>query len=186
MSEVCLLSHRRQVNPYALKEAAWLILKMIRHRPDIIRVMVGNSARFAVIAHTEVITEIPEYRSDPRPDFLVFRERGWGGTEGGTISTSEEDILNYRGSFAIRYEALLHELAHGVHILGLNTLDPNDLISGSRSSYEASMKKRLWQGTYAASDRREYWAEATHAWFYPNGAGNFDRFGNTRAGIKGV
>ena len=172
-----------KVNPYALKEAAWLILKMIGHRPDIIRVMVGNSARFAVIAHTEVITEIPEYRSDPRPDFLVFRERGWGGTEGGTISTSEEDILNYRGSFAIRYEALLHELAHGVHILGLNTLDPT-FDKRLQIIYEASMKKGLWQGTYAASDRREYWAEATHAWFYPNGAGNFDRFGNTRQALK--
>ena len=172
-----------KVNPYALKEAAWLILKMIGHRPDIIRVMVGNSARFAVIAHTEVITEIPEYRSDPRPDFLAFRERGWGGTEGGTISTSEEDILNYPGSFAIRYEALLHELAHGVHILGLNTLDPT-FDKRLQIIYEASMKKGLWQGTYAASDRREYWAEATHAWFYPNGAGNFDRFGNTRQALK--
>ena len=174
-----------KVNPYALKEAAWLILKMIGHRPDIIRAMVGNKARFAVIAHTEVITEIPEYRSDPRPDFLVFRERGWGGTEGGTISTSEEDILNYPGSFAIRYEALLHELAHGVHILGLSTLDPT-FDKRLQITYEASMKKRLWQGTYAASDRREYWAEATHAWFYPDGAGSFDLFGNTRQALKGV
>ena len=35
-----------QVNPYALKEAAWLIRKVIGHRPDIIRAMVGNKARF--------------------------------------------------------------------------------------------------------------------------------------------
>ena len=172
-----------QVNPYALKEAAWLIRKVIGHRPDIIRAMVGNKARFAVIAHTEIITEIPEYRSDPRPDFLVFRERGWGGTEGGTVSTSEEDILNYPGSFAIRYEALLHELAHGVHILGLSTLDPT-FDKRLQITYEASMKKGLWQGTYAASDRREYWAEATHAWFYPDGAGSFDLFGNTRQALK--
>ena len=172
-----------KVNPYALKEAAWLILKMIGHRPDVLRAMVENSARFSVIAHTEIITEIPEYRSDPRPDFLVFRERGWGGTEGATISTSEEDILNYSGSFAIRYEALIHELAHGVHILGLNTLDPT-FDKRLQIAYEASMKKGLWQGTYAASDRREYWAEASHAWFHPNGAGSFDRFGNTRQALK--
>ena len=172
-----------KVNPYALKEAAWLILKMIGHRPDVLRAMVENSARFSVIAHTEIITEIPEYRSDPRPDFLVFRERGWGGTEGGTISTSEEDILNYPGSFAIRYEALLHELAHGIHILGLNTLDPT-FDDRLRVTYEAAIKKGLWQGTYASVDRREYWAEATHAWFYPNGTGSFDRFGNTRQALK--
>ena len=172
-----------KVNPYALKEAAWLIKKMIGHRPDVLRVMIGNKARFSVIAHTEIITEIPEYRSDPRPDFLVFRERGWGGTEGGTISTSEEDILNYPDSFAIRYEALLHELAHGVHILGLNTLDPT-FDKRLQITYEAAMRKGLWQGTYAASDRREYWAEASHAWFHPNGAGSFDRFGNTRRALK--
>ena len=172
-----------KVNPYALKEAAWIIEKMIGHRPEVLRAMVGNKARFSVIAHTEIITEIPEYRSDSRPDFLVFGERGWGGTEGGTISASEEDILNYPGSFAIRYEALIHELAHGVHILGLNTLDPT-FDKRLQITYEASMKKGLWRGTYASSDRREYWAEATHAWFYPNGAGSFDRFGSTRWALK--
>ena len=172
-----------KVNPYALKEAAWLIRKMIGHRPDVLRAMVGNKARFSVIAHTEIITEIPEYRSDPRPDFLVFRERGWGGTEGGTISTSEEDILNYPDAFAIRYEALLHELAHGVHILGLNTLDPT-FDERLEITYEAAMSRGLWQGTYAASDRREYWAEASHAWFHPKGAGSFDRFGDTRRALK--
>ena len=172
-----------KVNPYALKEAAWLILKMIGHRPDVLRTMAGNKARFSVIAHTEIITEIPEYRSDPRPDFLVFRERGWGGSLGATVSTSEEDILNYPDSFAIRYEALLHELAHGIHRLGLNTLDPR-FDERLRVTYEGAMKKGLWQGTYASSDRREYWAEASHAWFHPNGAGSFDRFGNTRQALK--
>ncbi len=71
-----------KVNPYALKEAAWLINKMIGHRPDILQAMTRNRARFSVIAHTEIITEIPEYRNDPSPDFLVYRERGWGGSEG--------------------------------------------------------------------------------------------------------
>ena len=172
-----------KVNPYALKEAAWLILKMIGHRPDVLRAMVENSARFSVIAHTEIITEIPEYHSDPRPDFLIFRERGWGGSLGATVSTSEEDILNYPDSFAIRYEALLHELAHGIHRLGLNTLDLT-FDDRLRVTYEAAIKKGLWQGTYASADRREYWAEASHAWFYPNGAGSFDRFGNTRQALK--
>ena len=172
-----------KVNPYALKEAAWLIKKMIGHRPDVLRAMVGNKTRFSVIAHTEIITEIPEYRSDPRPDFLVFRERGWGGTEGATVSTSEEDILNYPGSFAIRYEALIHELAHAIHLLGLNTLGPT-FDNQLRLTYEAAMKNGLWRGTYASSDRREYWAEATHAWFHSKGAGSFDRFGNTRQALK--
>ena len=172
-----------KVNPYAVKEAAWLITRMIGHRPEVLRAMVGNKARFSVIAYTEIITEIPEYRSDPRPDFLIYRERGWGGTEGATVSTSEEDILNYPGTFAIRYEALIHELAHGIHLLGLSTLDPT-FDERLQITYKAAIKKGLWQGTYASSDRREYWAEGTHAWFHPNGGGSFDRFGNTRQALK--
>ncbi|MDE0685240.1 MAG: WD40 repeat domain-containing protein, partial [Candidatus Poribacteria bacterium] len=171
-----------KVNPYALKEAAWLITKMIGHRPEVLRSMVENRARFAVIAHTEIITEIPEYRSDPRPDFLVFRERGWGGTEGATVTSSEENILSYLGGGGT-YNVMIHEFAHGIHLLGLKTLDPT-FDERLRMTYEAAMKKGLWKGTYASSDRREYWAEGTHAWFYPNGAGSFHRFGNTRQTLK--
>ncbi len=172
-----------QVNPYAIKEAAWLIGQMIGHRRDVLRAMAANKARFSVIGHTEIITEIPEYRSDPRPDFLVFRERGWGGTEGATVSSSDENILGYPGSYGGTYSVLIHEFAHGIHLLGLNTLDPT-FDERLRRTYEAAMKKGLWQGTYASSDRREYWAEATQSWFHPNGPGSFSRFGKTRQALK--
>ncbi len=172
-----------KVNPYAVKEAAWLIEKMIGHRPDVLRAMVGNKARFSVIPYTEVITEIPEYRSDPRPDFLVFQERGWGGSEGATASSSEESILGYPNAHSGIYAVLIHEFGHAIHLLGLNTLDPT-FEERLRMTYESAMKKGLWQGTYASRDRREYWAEGTMAWFHPNGPGSFDRFGNTRRGLK--
>ena len=38
-----------KVNPYAVKEAAWLIEKMIGHRADVLRTMAGNNARFSII-----------------------------------------------------------------------------------------------------------------------------------------
>ena len=171
-----------KVNPYALKEAAWQIKQMVGHRPDVLQVMAVNKARFSVIGHTELITEIPEYRSDPRPDFLVFRERGWGGSEGATISASEEYILGYPGVHSI-YNVLIHEFAHGVHVLGLNTLDPT-FDKRLKMTYETAMEKGLWQGTYASADRREYWAEGSQAWFHPNSHASFDHFGNTRQALK--
>ena len=171
-----------KVNPYALKEAAWQIKQMVGHRPDVLQVMAVNKARFSVIGHTELITEIPEYRSDPRPDFLVFRERGWGGSEGATISASEEYILGYPGVHGI-YNVLIHEFAHGVHVLGLNTLDPT-FDKRLKMTYETAMEKGLWQGTYASTDRREYWAEGSQAWFHPNSHASFDHFGNTRQALK--
>ena len=171
-----------KVNPYAVKEAAWLIEKMIGHRADVLRTMAGNKARFSVIAHTEIITEIPEYRGDPCPDFLVFRQRGWGGSEGATISSSEESILGYPGAHG-RYNTVIHEFAHGIHFLGLKTLDPT-FDERLKATYETAMAKGLWQGTYASSDRREYWADGTIAWFNPNSHASFYQFGNTRQALK--
>ena len=172
-----------KVNPYAVKEAAWLIEKMIGHRQDVIRAMIGNKTRFSVIGYTEVITEIPEYSIDAPPAFLVSRERGWGGSTRATVSSSEENILSYPGPHSRRYNVLIHEFAHAIHRLGLNSLS-SAFDKQLRITYEAAMKKGLWQGTYASSDWKEYWAEGTQAWFHPNGGGSFNHFGNTRQALR--
>ena len=176
-----------KVNPYALKEAVWVIKKTIGHRPDLLRAMVRNRARYSVIPYTEVITEIPEYRYVGTPDFIALYVRGAGGSEGATASAAEENILNYPGeteTSAGKYSILIHELAHAIHLLGFNTLDPT-FDERLQITYEAAMKKGLWQDTYAASNKREYWTEGTHAWFFPNSSvSSFGRFGNTRRALK--
>ena len=50
-----------KVNPYAVKEAAWLIRQMIVHRPDVLQAMAQNKVRFSVMAYNEMTTQIPEY-----------------------------------------------------------------------------------------------------------------------------
>ena len=57
------------MNPYAVKEAAWLIRQLISHRLDVLQAMVQNKASFSVIAYNEMLTQIPEY-SYLRPDFF--------------------------------------------------------------------------------------------------------------------
>ena len=170
-----------KVNPYALKEAAWLIWQMIGHRPEILHVLVQKRVRFVVIGHTEITTDIPEY-SDQGPDFLVYRFRGLGG--GGlsghiAVSSSEENLLHYPGGGS--HSIMIHEWAHAIHRFGLNTVDPT-FNNRLQIAYDAAMEKGLWQGTYASSDRGEYWAEGTQAWFYPKGGGSFK--GNTRQALK--
>ncbi len=171
-----------KVNPYALKEAAWLIWQMIGHRPEILHVLVQKRVRFVVIGHTEIPTDIPDY-SDQGPDFLTYRQRGFGGggLSGHTaVSSSEENILHYpRGGGS--YNVLIHEFAHAIHRFGLNTIDPT-FNNRLQTVYDAAMEKGLWQGTYASTDRGEYWAEATQAWFHPKGGGSFK--GNTRQALK--
>ena len=171
-----------KVNPYALKEAAWLIWQMIGHRPDVLHVLVQKKVRFSVIGHTEILTDIPEY-SDSGPDFLLFARRGLGGSGLSghpAVSSSEENLLEYQGSYDL-YSVMIHEFGHTIHLFGLNPIDPT-FDSRLKIAYDAAMEKGLWQGTYASSDRREYWAEGTHAWFYPKGRSSFKD--NTRQALK--
>ena len=172
-----------KVNPYALKEAAWLIRQMIGHRPEVLHILAQKQVRFTVIGYTEILTDIPEY-SDQGPDFLTFRTRGLGG--GGlsghiAVSTPEENLLHYPGSNDL-YTVMVHEFAHAIDLFGLDTIVPT-FDNQLKVAYDAAMEKGLWQGTYAATDRREYWAEGTHAWFYPMGRGSFNN-GNTRQALK--
>ena len=174
-----------QVNPYALKEAAWLIRKMIGHRPDVLRAMVGNKVRFSVIAYTEIITDIPEY-NDHSPDFFWYRIRGLAGMGASghpAVTSGEENILGYPGNYGGTYNTLIHEFGHAIHSHGLSTVDPT-FDNRLQIAYESAMQKGLWQRTSASLDRKEYWAEGTQAWFHPNGAGSFGRFGNTRQALK--
>ena len=172
------------VNPYALKEAAWQIWQMIGHRPDVLQAFGQKRVRFSVIAHNELISEIPEY-SDGSPDFLTFwaRGSGGGGSEGHrAVSSSEENILHHPGGGG-SYNVLIHEFAHAIHLFGLNTVDPT-FDNRLKAAYDAAMAKGLWQDTYASSDRREYWAEGTQGWFHPQGGGSFNNYGNTRGALK--
>ena len=174
-----------KVNPYAVKEAAWLIRKMIGHRRDILRALVGNKVRFTVIGYTEMTTDIPEY-SNRRPAFYWDRrQRGSGGSKNSAVSCTEENLLDYPGDTASNAFQLIHEFAHAIHHMGLETVDTS-FDNRLRRMYEAAMRKGLWSGSYAASNRSEYWAEGTHAWIDPNGGSSFERVhgGNTRAELK--
>ena len=96
------------------------------------------------------------------------------------MSSAEENLLHYPGGGG-SYPVLIHEWAHAIHRFGLNTVAPA-FDSRLKIAYDAAMEKGLWQGTYASSDRGEYWAEGTQAWFYPKGWGSFR--GNTRQALK--
>ena len=171
-----------KVNPYALKEAAWLIWQMIGNRRDLINTFVQKKVHFVLMAHNEVLSDIPEF-SPNHVDFLVYNIRGEGGTAvvgHPTPTTGEENVLGDTSTYRT-YSVLIHELAHVVHRFGLTIVDPT-FDNRLQSAYDTAMVNGLWQGTYAASNSWEYWAEGTHAWFYPRGGGSFT--GDTRQALK--
>ncbi|MXV72849.1 hypothetical protein F4Z99_01070 [Candidatus Poribacteria bacterium] len=159
-----------KVNPYAVKEAAWLIRQMIGHRQDVLHALAKNNVRFAVMAHNELTTEIPEH-SDLQPDYYWDRRaRGLGSTPARpAVSCGEENLLNYEGDPYSTENILVHEFAHAIHQMGLNTVDPSfdDRLKGL---YDTAVEKGLWKDTYAITNRAEYWAEGTQSWFDTNRA----------------
>ena len=173
-----------QVSPYAVKEAAYLIHRMIGHRRDILQTFARNKERFSIVGYDQGITQIPEY-SYLQPNFYVdIRARGFGSAEANlTTSTSEENLLHYPGDPYFGFSVLFHELAHAVHERGLNKMDPG-FDARLRILYEAAMTKGLWENTYAAVNHKEYWAEASEAWFNPRTTSSFNRFGDTREDLK--
>ena len=170
-----------KVNPYAVKEAAYLIKQMIGHRQDLLQAMAENGVRFSVMAYNELTTQIPEH-SHLRPKFFNdMRSRGLGGQ---TTSCGEENLLNYLGDPYWTENVLIHEFAHTLHVLGLNTVDPS-FDNRLGIAYDAAIKTGLWQGTYASTDRREYWAEGAQSWFNINEEnGPLHNHVNTRAELK--
>ena len=50
-----------RVNPYALKEVAYLLGLMLAHRPDVRQAMTDSGARMVIMAHDEFTTDLPEF-----------------------------------------------------------------------------------------------------------------------------
>ena len=159
-----------KVNPYALKEAVWLIRQMVGHREDVLQALAENNVRFAVMAYNELTTEIPEH-SDLQPDYYWDRRaRGLGSTPSRpAVSCGEENLLNYEGDPYSTENILVHEFAHAIHQMGLRTVDPS-FDERLKMLYDAAVEKGLWKGTYAITNRAEYWAEGTQSWFDTNRA----------------
>ncbi|MDE0467378.1 MAG: leucine-rich repeat domain-containing protein [Candidatus Poribacteria bacterium] len=172
------------VSPYAVKEAAYLIRQVLGHRLDILQTFSQNKERFSIIGYNETTTQIPEY-SSLQPDFYQdIRNRGLGSADRNlTTSCSEENLLHYPEDPYFGFSVLFHELAHAVHERGLSRIDP-EFDNRLRITYKAAMTKGLWKDTYAAVNHKEYWAEASEAWFNPKTTASFDRFGDTREDLK--
>ncbi len=159
-----------RVSPFAIVEARFLVRHMVGARPEILRAMAKNNVRLAVMAATEMTTDIPEH-SDLQPKtYWDRRARGLGATEARpAVSAAEENLLDLPGDPYKAENILIHEFAHAIHERGMVTVDPT-FDSRLLAAYEHARVAGLWANTYAATNRMEYWAEATQSWFDCNRA----------------
>ena len=160
-----------KVPDVALEVARMLVLRMLSKRPDIQKAMVKNNTRVAVMAKSEVTTDIPEhsdlYQVFPGTDWNG-RCRGVGATvERPVSSCAEENLLGYRDDPYKGESIFIHEFAHTIYNMGITAVD-KDFAPTLKSAYQNALAKGLWENTYSATGMEEYWAEGVQSWFNAN------------------
>ncbi len=172
------------VNPYALKEAAYLVNLMLIQRTDIREAMIQSGARICIMAYNEYTTDLPEFQhfstlKSPLPgisakNFWDVRARGTGGSVANPLCTcGEENLLGYEGDPYHAESILIHEFAHNIHLRGMLNVDPT-FDQRLQTAYQEAMKKGLWKNKYAATNHFEYFAEGVQSWFNNNRENDHD------------
>lgn len=192
-AEGFLVVASKRVNPYALKEAVYIVNQMLAKRPDVRAAMIKSGARLSIMAHDEFTTDLPEWSwlaDEPvrgfegisTRDYRDARARGMGGSETDPYcSCAEENLLGYEGDPYSTENILIHELAHNIHLRGMNNVDPT-FDKRVREAWTTAMKEGLWKGKYASVNHHEYFAEGVQSWFDDNRENDHDHnHVNTRA-----
>ena len=132
--------------------------------------MVARGTRVAIMARYEGTTDIPEHHHLVNDTALNWdlRARGLGGDlELPLTSCAEENVLAYQIDKYHAEDILIHEFAHGIHLIGLMLAVP-DFDSRLKQCYENAKAKGILDNTYRITDKEEYMAEAVQDWFNVN------------------
>lgn len=159
-----------KVSDFALKEAAYLIEKMTIKHPEYLQKLAENKVRFSIMARDEFTTDIPEHSDMSPAIFWDKRARGLGATPARpSVSCGEENLLAIEGDPYKRENILIHEFAHALHAMAINDLDPT-FQSRLEKCFKLAIEEKIWEGTYAASNPAEYFAEGVQSWYECNRA----------------
>ncbi|WP_437759869.1 hypothetical protein [Sorangium sp. So ce1389] len=155
----------------ALLRACSVVVRMLGHRDDVRQAMIANHTRVAVMAETEVTTDIPEhsdlYEAFPGTDWDT-RARGLGATPARPASScAEENVLCYPSDPYIGEDILVHEFSHAIAIMGIAFAEPT-FDRELAEVFDAALQAGKWADTYAATNKDEYWAEGVQDWFDTN------------------
>lgn len=156
------------VHDAALLEAAHNVRSMLANRPDIVAQLAENKVRLGVMAIDERTCDLPEHADLSPRDYWNRRARGLGASRRRPcVSCGEENLLHHAGDPYATESIMVHEFAHAIHGLGVNDLDPT-FDRRLREAHREALDAGLWEGTYAATNHSEYWAEGVQSWFDTN------------------
>lgn len=157
-----------KVRDEALREAAWILDRVLEGRDDIRKALAANKVRLVVMAVDEYTTDVPEHAKLTPKDYWDRRARGLGPSpDAPAVSCGEENLLGFPGDHYAAENILIHEFAHAIHQMGLNTVDPT-FDDRLRQAFGRAKGLGLWAKAYAGTNPAEYWAEGVQSWFGNN------------------
>ena len=179
-----------EVTDAALHRAREIIDEVLANRSDLRATMAGLRVRVAVMAESEVLTDLPEFSDlSEHPSGMSWDERTRGGGVGPTDSRpflviAEQNLLCSESDVFPYEDILVHESAHAVLNMGIEAQQGGaEFRRRLAVAYENALAAGLWKHTYAAENPDEYWAEGVQSWFGLNDApGPIHNEINTRAG----
>ncbi len=155
------------VSDAAIDEA----VMVVRHettRPDIRARLARAHARFTVMADSNTLTDVPEYRVrlpiawGMTPAEIDGRARGLGGYDWLRPTVAAADNLTCAsGDRWTGYSVATHEFAHQVMAAGLARAEQASI----RRAYRAAHVAGTWRRYYADRSEKEYFAEGAVWWF---------------------
>ncbi len=151
MAEGVLIATSENVSDLAHKEAAYqfgMIMQRINSAiADRIR---DRKVLCILIAHDELTSDVPQFRSDKTGqelDFYNWRSRGFLTHKNGrpTVVFAEEDVLEFEGGMQLE-SILIHEFGHVVHGVGFD----KQLQDRLTECFESARKNGIWNDGRAA------------------------------------
>jgi hypothetical protein len=137
-------------------EVASLFDRMMREvKPEIAERIRDQKVLCVVAAHDELVSDIPQFRSDKTGkdlDFYNWRNRGFLNMKDHgrpVVFFAEEDVMEYEGGMQDE-SILIHEFGHVVAGVGFDPETRERL----KDTYERAKAKGLWNDGYAAQKFR--------------------------------
>ncbi|MGD9419337.1 MAG: hypothetical protein Q7R22_010360 [Verrucomicrobiota bacterium JB025] len=132
-------------------EAAYLFDRIMNDlRPDIAQRIRDRKVLCILVAHDELTSDVPQFKSDKTGaelDFYNWRQRGFLTKVDGrsVVFFAEEDVMEYEGGMQLE-SILIHEFGHVIHGVGFD----EELNRRWTEAFENAMAKGLWRDGYAA------------------------------------
>lgn len=192
-TEGLYVTSSERVSDEALLKACDIISLMLAKRPDVKAHMVKKGCHVMVIGKDEETCDLPEFAHICNsPDSIAYwnwRARGFGGAPEDEFSAScgEENLLALPQDKYTGENILIHEFAHLIHMIGIAGIEP-DFNNRLEALWKSAGEKGLWAGTYALSNKEEYFAECVQSFFncnrYAEPANGVHNWVNRRVKLK--